>query len=113
MQSPVAEQITKYICCQMQRVCAACLGDANLMEKTIYTKEYATFLQCFRATRKKAGLTQKQLAEKVEETQSFVSKCERGERRIDVIELRFFCTAMGTTSEKFTKELEKLLAKSN
>ena len=37
------------------------------------------------------------------ETQSFVSKCERGERRMDIVELRAFCHAMDTTLEKFIR----------
>lgn len=79
------------------------------MEKTIYTKDYEAFLDCFRAVRRRAGLTQEELAERVGETQSFVSKCERGERRIDVIELQVFCKAMGVTLEQFAEELEAVL----
>ncbi len=55
------------------------------MEKTIYTKEYLTFLKCLRKARESSGITQVEFAEKIQETQSFVSRCERGERRIDVI----------------------------
>ncbi|MHB0913534.1 MAG: helix-turn-helix domain-containing protein [Armatimonadota bacterium] len=79
------------------------------MEKTIYTRDYATFLRCFREARKRADLTQKELAERIGETQSFVSKCERGERRIDVIELRECCKAMGITLEQFVQDLETAL----
>jgi len=38
-----------------------------------------------------------------------VSKCERGERRIDIAELREFCIAIDTTLEKFIKLFEKKL----
>jgi transcriptional regulator with XRE-family HTH domain len=47
--------------------------------------------------RRRAGLTQVQLARRVGENQSFISKCERGERRIDVVELRGFCRAFGVS----------------
>jgi len=45
------------------------------------------------------------------ETQTFVSKCERGERRIDVIELRTFCQAFGLTLKQFVGALERALGK--
>lgn len=79
------------------------------MEKTIYTKEYITFLKCLIQARKDAGLTQVQMAEKMGETQSFVSKCERGERRIDIVELRIFCKAIGIPVAKFVEQLEKTI----
>lgn len=79
------------------------------MQKTITSQIYAQFLDCLRQTRENAGLTQDQLAERLGETQSFVSKCERGERRIDIVELREFCLAMNTTLEKFIRTFERAL----
>jgi transcriptional regulator with XRE-family HTH domain len=81
------------------------------MEKSIYSKEYQTFLRCLREARKNAGLTQSQLAERLGESQSFISKCERGERRIDVVELSRFCVALGLTLTEFTLQLTAALAK--
>ncbi len=46
------------------------------------------FLRRLRQARKEAGLTQVQVAERIGRTQSFVTKAERGERRLDVVELR-------------------------
>jgi transcriptional regulator with XRE-family HTH domain len=43
-----------------------------------------------REARKEAGLTQAEVAAYFERPQSFVSKCESGERRIDPTELRVF-----------------------
>lgn len=81
------------------------------MEKTIFSKEYALFLKLLREARRQSGLTQEELAKRLGQTQSFVSKCERGERRIDVIELRHFCAAIGISLPNFldqvTKELEE------
>ena len=81
----------------------------NNMPKTITSEAYSHFLDCLRQTREKAGFTQEQIAERLGETQSFVSKCERGERRIDILELREFCIAMDTTLEKFVRTLERHL----
>jgi hypothetical protein len=50
-----------------------------------------------------------QFARKIGETQTFVSKCERGERRIDVIELRTFCRAFGMSLNQFVSVLEKAI----
>jgi len=47
------------------------------MEKSIHSTQYAVFLKVLRHMRKRAGLTQIQLAEKIAETQTFISKCER------------------------------------
>jgi transcriptional regulator with XRE-family HTH domain len=81
------------------------------MEKSIHSARYAVFLKVLRETRVRAGLTQAQLARKIGETQTFVSKCERGERRIDVVELRTFCQAFGMSFKQFVRVLEKALGK--
>ena len=79
------------------------------MEKSIYLPEYAVFLRQLRACRQAAGLTQAELAARLGATQSFVSKCERGERRLDVVELRAFCQALGVGLSEFTQEFEQSL----
>lgn len=76
------------------------------MSKSIFTTEYELFLSLLQETRKSAGLTQKQVAERLGQTQSYVSKCERGERRIDVVELRGFCQAIGISLTDFILQLE-------
>lgn len=77
------------------------------MEKSVFSKEYSVFLQRLRSARRRAGMTQQQLAEATGQTQSFVSKCERGERRVDVVELGRFCTALGLSLSEFAAELEQ------
>jgi transcriptional regulator with XRE-family HTH domain len=79
------------------------------VDKSITAPEYATFLRALRSARKAAGVTQTELAARIGETQSFVSKCERGERRLDVIELRTFCRAFGLSLTAFTQRLDKIL----
>lgn len=76
------------------------------MEKSICTKEYALFLSHLRSARKAAGLTQVEIAQCLQQTQSFVSKCERGERRIDIVELRAFCQAIGISLSDFIQNLD-------
>jgi len=77
------------------------------MEKSIHSASYAIFLKVLKKTRENAGLTQTQLAQKIGETQTFISKCERGERRIDVVELRTFCQAFGVSLKQFVAMLER------
>ncbi|MBB6144382.1 ribosome-binding protein aMBF1 (putative translation factor) [Silvibacterium bohemicum] len=74
--------------------------------KSIYSREYGVFLDLLREEREAAGLTQIGLAKKLKETQTYVSKCERGERRIDTIETRKFCIAIGLHYPAFAAKLE-------
>ena len=80
------------------------------MEKSIHSAQYAVFLKVFRQARRRSHLTQIELARRIGETQSFVSKCERGERRIDVIELRAFCRVFEVSLKQFVGALETAIA---
>src|SRR5438128_1277100 len=81
------------------------------MEKTIHTREYAVVLQLLREARKRAGVTQIDLAKKIDESQSIVSKMERGELRLDIVQLRTICRVLGMTLTDFADRLERELAK--
>ena len=67
------------------------------MKKSRFSKKYTALLRVLRDARKEAGLTQKEVARKFGAHASFVSKCESGERRIDVIEFSSFCKLYGVT----------------
>ena len=56
--------------------------------KTIYSKEYKAVLRKLKKARKKSRLTQVEIARRLGKPQSFVSKIENGERRLDIIELK-------------------------
>lgn len=60
------------------------------MSGSVYSDQYQAFLQRLKAARRAAGLTQQEVATCLNVPQSYVSKCESGERRIDVIELTQF-----------------------
>ena len=77
------------------------------VKKSLYSAEYEHFLQVLREAREAAGLSQMQAARKMGRLQSFVSKCESGERRVDVIELRKFCEAYEMSTARFLKKLER------
>ena len=57
------------------------------MSGSLHTPAYRRFLDALVAFRKGKGVTQVQLAERIGRTQVWVSKCERGDRRLDVIEI--------------------------
>jgi transcriptional regulator with XRE-family HTH domain len=75
--------------------------------KSQYQREYAAFLRQLKQTREQAGISQVQLAAKLGQTQSSVSKIERGERRVDVVELRAICQALDTSLPAFIRRLER------
>jgi ribosome-binding protein aMBF1 (putative translation factor) len=80
------------------------------MQKSTFTREYRVFLKTLKDYRLKAGLSQMKLAAKLDQSQSFVSKCERGETRIDIVQLRVFCQAFGISLREFVARYEEGLA---
>lgn len=80
------------------------------MDKSLFTQEYRIFLDALRKARMDdAGLTQAEVAKRLGQSQSFVSKVERGERRLDVIELRGFCRALRVPFPTFINKLHREL----
>jgi transcriptional regulator with XRE-family HTH domain len=64
-------------------------------------------LELLRQVRIEAGLRQIDLANKLRQPQSFVSKYESGERRLDLLELRQVCKATGISLQGFVKRYER------
>ena len=60
------------------------------MSEAIYEKEYREFLGLLKRARQEAGFTKEEVAKKLKKPQSYVSKIESGERRLDVIEFKLF-----------------------
>lgn len=67
------------------------------MPKSIHREEHQILIRLLREARRNAGLRQSEMAERLGQPQSFVSKYESGERRLDIIELRNTCHAIGLT----------------
>ena len=63
----------------------------------------ARLANLLRQIRLDANLTQLQLAEKIGQTQSYVSKYENGEQRLDLIELESVCEAAGISLSGFVE----------
>lgn len=79
------------------------------MDKSLYSRDYRLMLDRLRACREDAGITQIDLAERLQTTQSFISKCERGERRLDLLELRSWIETIGVSFPAFVAELDAAL----
>ena len=63
--------------------------------KALSARRYRAFLERLRRARLDAGLTQVEVAAKVGRPQTWVSKCELGERRVDFVELEDLADACG------------------
>jgi len=58
------------------------------MEKTIYTQSYGRLVSQLKKARSQAALKQTDVARKLKRTQSYISKIESGQLRVDVIQLK-------------------------
>lgn len=65
------------------------------MPKAFHTEPYRQFCELLIAERSKAGLTQEEVASRLGKPQSYVSKYEKHERRLDVIEYLDIAEAIG------------------
>lgn len=77
------------------------------MDKKTNKKEYLALTKTLYSLRLGAGLKQTDLAEILDVPQSFVSKIETGERRLDLVELKSVVEAMGATLSEFVIVFEK------
>ena len=75
--------------------------------KSVFTEEYGRFLTRLIEARRQNGLSQQQLANKLGRPQSFISKYEHGERRLDVIEFMEIARGIGFTAADLIADLEK------
>ena len=72
-------------------------------------QQQATLCRLLHEVRTDAGLSQEALAKKLAKPQSFVSKYESGARRLDLLELREVCRAMGISVADFVRRFDKLI----
>jgi DNA-binding XRE family transcriptional regulator len=81
---------------------------------SIYHPDYIRMCKLLREFRERADMTQAELARRLAPTlgltQSKISQVETGERRLDMVELRFFCHALGLSLPEFVAEFEARLA---
>ena len=70
------------------------------MQKTIHSKHSVLIQDALKRVRESAGLTQRELCRILGREHTFISKCELGERRIDLAEFFWICKACNVPVEK-------------
>ena len=82
------------------------------MTKTIHSRQSQYVRETLIELRVTAGLTQRQLAAKLNREHSFVGRVDLGERRVDIVELFWICKACGANpaavARKLMKHFEKI-----
>jgi len=78
--------------------------------KSVYTPTYRRFLHSLVQSREKAGVTQVELAKRIGWQQTDISKVERGERRLDVVEFLQFAKAMDLDAAEFIRQFQDSLS---
>lgn len=74
------------------------------MTGSTHNPDYRLLLGILREAREERGVSQVELATRLGNTQTFVSKCERGERRIDLVEFVEFAEALGQSAPEMLAE---------
>ena len=81
------------------------------MRKTIFSKQGKLIQEAIKSVREKAGLTQRELCRRLDKEHSFISKCELGERRVDIAEFYWICKACDANPEAEIKKLIQVFTK--
>jgi DNA-binding transcriptional regulator YiaG len=84
--------------------------EADRAQKSLYRPENQVFLATLRAVRTRAGLTQRDLADRLGRTQNYVTAAERGVIRLDGLQIRDWCQECGVGLTDWAKEIKNLLA---
>jgi transcriptional regulator with XRE-family HTH domain len=71
------------------------------MNEDSYSKEYRLLVEKLKRARKDAGLKQVEVAQQLGKPQSYISKIEKGERRVDVVELKILAKIYHKKAEYF------------
>lgn len=75
----------------------------------IYEPEYRVFIDSLKELRLNSKMSQQELADNLGYSQSYVCKYEQGQKRLDVIETRKICLALGISLSEFISTFEEKL----
>ncbi len=73
------------------------------MNKVIYSPDHKKLIDKLKQARIEAGLDQKEVAKLLSKTQSYISKIESGQRRVDVVQLKSFAKIYKRKLDYFVK----------
>ena len=79
------------------------------MPKSVFSDGYKVLLHALIKARKDRGINQAELARRLQRPQSFISKIERGERRLDLIETVIVARALGLDEAEFIASIVRHL----
>lgn len=79
------------------------------MSESVYTPEYRALLQLLVSARHQAGITQQDLATRLNRTKSYISKIEAGHLRLDVYQLYCYLSAIEIDFLDFMKQYDAKL----
>lgn len=79
--------------------------------KTVHLPEYQLLLRHMVRARLKARVSQEELAKAIKKPQSFVSKYENGERRLDIIEFITICRVLKVDARKLFNHMLRVMNK--
>lgn len=79
------------------------------MRKSVHTRAYTVLREHLVAARHAAGLSQQELAEKLDRPQSFVAKYEGGERRIDLVEFLEIAAVLGVDARRIMRAIHEAM----
>lgn len=75
----------------------------------IYEPEYRVLIDCLKACRLQSNMTQQELANLLGCSQTYISKYEQGQKRLDIIEVRKICSCLGVGLVELISEFEERL----
>ena len=81
------------------------------MTESVWSPGYQAIVEAVIAMREEAGLTQRELAQRIGREQSFVGRIETRERRIDLVEFVWICRCCGFDGEKELAKVTKQILK--
>lgn len=81
------------------------------MPKSMFTQDYERLIGLMAQIRKEKGVTQVDLAGAINKPQSFISKIENGERRLDLIEMIAIADALDVEPSAVLRRLEKQISR--
>lgn len=82
------------------------------MKRSVWQSNYSLLISELKVLRDSASITQSQLAKKLDKQQSYVSKYESGERRLDFLEVMEICNALNVNFPEFVFSFQEKLKKS-
>jgi transcriptional regulator with XRE-family HTH domain len=73
-------------------------------QQSVRSPEYAVLIDLVKQARLSSGMTQKEICDKLGKPKNYLNKVERGERRLDVVEVFALCEAMGKDARELLQQ---------